>query len=132
MRNFKPSRVGHIHPTNEINNNQLQEKIMSQQIAQTILQQLGGQRKLIAFIGAYDIFALEEKGLSFKFKGSRKFNYCKIFLTPMDTYTLIFQKWNWKANSLKNETTFEDVYCEDLIPFFEETTGLYLSLFPRT
>ena len=100
----------------------------TKQIAQTILQQLGGMGRLMAMIGAYHFTVLEEKGLSFKFKGSCKFNYCKILLTPMDTYTVTFQKWNWKACSLQHETTFDDFYCDNLIPIFEETTGLFLSL----
>ncbi len=100
----------------------------TQQIAQTLLQQLGGQRKLTAMIGAYHFMALDEKGLSFKFEASRQFNYCKILLTPSDPYTITFQKWNWKTFSLQNEQSFSDVYCDNLIPIFEEATGLYLSL----
>ena len=101
----------------------------TKQIAGTILQQLGGQKKLTAIIGAYHFMGLEEGGITFKFKGSKKFNYCKILLTPMDTYTVTFQQWNWKTFSLQNEQSFDDIYCEALIPLFEKETGLYLSLF---
>ncbi|MGK7932388.1 MAG: hypothetical protein AB4041_13285 [Microcystaceae cyanobacterium] len=102
----------------------------TQQIAETILEQLGGQRKLIAMTRAYHFMALEEGGITFKFKGSQKFNYCKILLTPLDTYTVIFEKWNWKAFSLHKEQSFDDIYYDALIPLFEKETGLYLSLFP--
>lgn len=100
----------------------------TQQIADTIVHQLGGQRKLTGMIGACDFVVLEEGGVGFKFKGSRKLNYCNIILNPSDTYNVILQKWNWKDFLLKQEKSFHDVYCEGLVPLFEKETGLYLTL----
>lgn len=100
------------------------------QIAETIIQQMGGS-KLVAMVDAknFTYGAIEYDGfyqpyMIFQFAMSRKYKYCRVIYNQgADTY--IFQLLNRKSE-VKFE--LEDVYCEDLIPLFEEKTGLYLSL----
>lgn len=100
------------------------------EIANTIIQQMGG-RKLCAMIGAknFTYGAIEYDGfhqpyMIFQFAMSRKYKYCRVIYDQgRDTY--IFQLLNNKGE-VKFE--LEDVYCDDLIPLFEEKTGLYLYL----
>lgn len=100
------------------------------EIANTIIHQMGG-RKLCAMVGAknFTYGAIEYDGFSqpymiFQFAMSRKYKYCRVIYNQgADTY--IFQLLNNKAVV---KFDLADVYAEDLIPLFEEKTGLYLSL----
>lgn len=106
------------------------DKEYQQEIANTIIQQMG-RRKLCAMVGAknftygtIDYNGFEQPYMLFQFSLSRKYKYCRIIYNQgSDTY--IFQLLNNKS-----EVKFDlaDVYAEDLIPLFEEKTGLYLSL----
>ena len=103
------------------------------EIANTIIRQMGGAGRLKAMIGAKDIYALDS-GVQFRFMGSKKANKVKIDYTPDDLYTMTFIKvgrLNKKTFDIKVDTveTFEGIYNDQLKPIFEETTGLYLSLF---
>ena len=59
------------------------------QIAQTIQSQLGNG--CFFMLGASNLVAHDD-GLSFRFKGCRKANYCKVTLDASDTYTMEFLK----------------------------------------
>lgn len=106
------------------------DKEYQKQIADTIFQQMGGS-KLIAMVGAknfsygeieYDGF--KQPYVMFQFAMSRKYKYCRvIYEEGKDTY--VFQLLNNKGE-VKIDLT--DVYCDELIPLFEEKTGLYLYL----
>ena len=106
------------------------DKEYQQEIANTIIQQMGG-RKLCAMVGAknFTYGAIEYNGFSqpymlFQFAMSRKYKYCRVIYNQgADTY--IFQLLNSKAE-VKFE--LEDVYCDDLVSLFEEKTGLYIHL----
>ena len=106
------------------------DKEYQQEIANTIIQQMGG-RKLCAMVGAknftygtIDYNGFEQPYMLFQFSLSRKYKYCRIIYNQgSDTY--IFQLRNNKAVV---KFDLADVYAEDLIPLFEEKTGLYLSL----
>ena len=106
------------------------DKEYQQEIANTIIQQMGG-RKLCAMVGAknftygtIDYNGFEQPYMLFQFSLSRKYKYCRIIYNQgSDTY--IFQLLNNKA-VVKFNLAY--VYAEDLIPLFEEKTGLYLSL----
>ena len=101
-------------------------------IAQTIINQMGGGRRLQMMVGVTTFVALPSSsdqlgGLAFQFKGSRKANYLEVILCPDDTYTLKFCRYGLKQKqSIVKE--FESVYCDQLIETFENFTGLYLSL----
>jgi hypothetical protein len=99
-----------------------------QQIAQTIIHQLGGSGKLKAMVNARGFIALKS-GFQFKFSGSRKANGCKIiYNSGSDLYT--FELWQIYPNSnrFKKVYSLTDVYFDILIELFESYTGLYLHL----
>ena len=101
-----------------------------QQIAQTILLQLGGgSNRIKAMLGAYD-FSCLEKGVSFRFKMCRKTNYLEISLNGWDLYDLKFGKIKETKLGPKFEIVeeFKDAYAEDLSQIFESVTGLCLTL----
>ncbi len=95
------------------------------EVAQTILEQLGGGR-FVAMTGARDFFGTKDS-LTFKIgTNARGVNLVRILLEPSDTYRMEF--YRVKKSTADLLTAFDDVYWEDLQRFFSETTGLYTSL----
>ena len=96
-------------------------------IAEEILRQLGGNRKLSAMIAMNNVFFgmdyLNKGYLQFDFKGCRIASRVRIFLEHNDTYTLEFYT---KTGVLK--ATKKNVYNDNLIEKFQNYTKLYLSL----
>lgn len=96
---------------------------MSMQLAQTILNQLGG-RRFTMMTGAKNLVATEE-GLNFRLPSrfaKLGINVVKVTLTPMDVYDVEFGKlWGSKYTVLK---TVEGIYCNMLQKTFTEETGL--------
>ena len=92
-------------------------------IAQTILQQLGGN-KFIVMTGAKNFMDLGN-GLSFKLPSNfatNGINYVKVTLQPSDDYTVEFGKLRGvKYTALK---TVDGIYCDVLQDLFTRTTGL--------
>lgn len=98
---------------------------MSKQVAEIIVQQLGGFGKLKCMVAANN-FGTSGDNLSFKFKGSKIANYIKITLNSLDLYDVEFGKiWGHNYKVIKE---VNGVYNDQLIPIFENTTKLYLSL----
>lgn len=100
------------------------------QVHEIIMEQLN-YRRLAVMIGGWNpCYGTEKNGdkyFSFRFKAWRKLNYCKITLNyATDTYTVYFCKIY--GQKLLNEKTFNNIYCDQLIKVFEETTGLATSL----
>ena len=96
-------------------------------VAETIVEQMGGMNKISAMTGATN-FVNHGNGVSFKFKGSRKYNYFKCTLDKVrDLYDVTFSKVN-KWGEQKNEKTMAGIYWDQLKRIFEGETGLYLSL----
>jgi hypothetical protein len=93
------------------------------QLANTILNQLGGAGKLKMFTGARNFIALEN-GVSFRI-GNRKTNYVKIVLNSTDTYDVTFALL--RGGKLVNVREFEGIYNDGLKELFERETGMYLS-----
>jgi hypothetical protein len=94
-------------------------------IPNVILQQLGGQARLNAFLGVSNLFLSEYSlGFRFKAKGAKGINLVTVRLDPSDTYTVLFHRVNKNGAKLVQE--FNDVYCDDLVECVEQTTGLYL------
>ena len=95
-------------------------------IANTILQQLGGNR-FTAMTGSKN-FVDHGNALSFKFPKprGRKVNYLKIVLCEDDTYTMAFGY----IRGLKFTATppISNVYADMLQPIFTAETGLYTHL----
>lgn len=106
------------------------DKEYQRQIAETIVEQMGSSRLNVMVgaknfsYGAMEYDGFEQPYLMFQFALSRKYKYCRVIYNQgADTY--IFQLLNRKGEVKVN---VEDVFCEDLIPLFEEKTGLVLSL----
>ena len=97
---------------------------MSQQIARTIFEQMGGLGRLKAFVGGHT-FVSDGDSASFKFKGSKVANYMKVTLTPLDTYNVELGKIWGQKYTVKKE--LDNVYFDQLVSIFEDTTKLYLS-----
>ena len=98
---------------------------MTNQVAETILEQLGGAGKLKAMINAKN-FSGSDNSLTFRFSMNTKMNCVKIVLNAMDTYDLTFYKIKKFDFPVIEELT--DVYADNLISAIEDTTGLCLSL----
>ena len=96
-------------------------------VAATILAQLGGAGRLSAMIAASS-FSDHGDALSFKFKGSRKYNVCKVTLAADDTYTVALRHFNLRTLKDKNEIEFAGIYADRLKGLIEDETGLFLSL----
>lgn len=92
-------------------------------VAETILNQLGGMRKLSMFTGAKNFVALPN-GVSFKI-GNRSTNYVKITLNGKDLYDMEFALL--RGSKTTNLREFNDIYNDQLINIFEQQTGMYLS-----
>lgn len=97
------------------------------EIAKIILDQLGGQRRLVVMTGANNFIAVKN-GLSFKLK-SRIANYVKIVLNGNDLYDIEFQKLI--GTKSKKVAEYNDIYFDQLIPIVEKETGMYLKLFKK-
>lgn len=96
-------------------------------VANTIIRQMGGMGKLRAMVSASN-FVGDDNSVQFKFKGSRKFNICKVTLNALDLYTFELYHFNSRTYELKKKYELENVYWDMLKPVFEKETGLYLSL----
>jgi len=113
------------------------------EIANTIINQMGGGGKLRAMIGAKDIYALDA-GVQFAFKLCKKMNKCVVDLNQDDLYNVKFYKiphlnpnctpaaLDRYFKNVDKATTpvaeFENIYADQLNSVFESETGLYLSL----
>lgn len=95
-------------------------------VAMIIDQQLGGAMKDL-LIGTYHKYAIMD-GLQFKFRGSPVANFVEVKLQENDLYTMRFMKLSG-FTALEGET-FTDLYDDNLVSTFEETTKLFLSLHP--
>lgn len=108
-----------------LNNNKQIYKIMSQ-VAQTILQQLGGN-KFLAMTGAHNLGA-GENYLQMKLrKSNSKAQYLIITLMPNDTYKMEFVKLNRQLDRTIVKQ-YDDVYFDMLQKLFTEETGMYTKL----
>lgn len=96
-----------------------------QQIASTILQQLGGNR-FLAMTGAHSA-SIAVRGLSLKLpRNKSKAQYLHIMLDDDDTYTMKFMRM--RNFHLENVKEINGVYCDKMRSIFTETTGLETSL----
>jgi hypothetical protein len=101
----------------------------NQEIAQTILSQIGGQRRLVLMTGAKQFVAIES-GLQFKIGGGAKdgINCVRVTLTPMDEYNVEFLRV--RGMTCKTVAKHEGAHAEDLAPLFSKQTGFTLAI-PR-
>ena len=106
---------------------------MSYAVADTIYQQLGGNR-FKAMTGASS-FSGSANSLSFKLPASSTIDRIKgviVELTPDDTYTMRFLRvtGSFAKGNLGVETVkeYDGVYCDQLQDIFTQVTGLYTHL----
>lgn len=96
-------------------------------VATEILNQLGGNR-FIAMTGAKNFAYFDEDGecgLSFRLPSKfamNGINLVKIKLTFSDTYQVTFARV--RGAMVKEVSTFDNVYCDQLECLFNEQTGL--------
>lgn len=107
-----------------------------EQVVKTIIAQMGGYGRLKAMVGAktFTYSGLDNSvQMSFRFCGDRRHNVCRVrYNGGSDDYTVCFERLTHKKGECSpvftNRQEFQGVYCDQLIPIFEEVTGLYLSL----
>jgi hypothetical protein len=94
-------------------------------VGSTILQQMGGHRRITVMTGAKD-YQLSGNSVSFRFPNRRpsKGNHVRVALDQNDTYTVEFSKRN--KNGLTPVSVSYGIYADQLIAVFEKQTGLYL------
>lgn len=102
-----------------------------QQVAQTIYDQLGG-KKFSLITGSKNYRTIKDKaigtGITFTTppEPPNMISRVKIYLTPLDTYTMEF----YKGEILFSHKSM--VYVENMLDLFETMTSLYATLSPRT
>ena len=96
-------------------------------VAKTILDQMGGMRRLMMMIGARD-FVYGPKSISFRWpnKQRSKGNKLKVTLRGDDTYKVEFL--NVAKYNVKVVKKHEGIHAEDLVELFERQTGWYLRM----
>ena len=98
------------------------------QVAQTILQQLGGGR-FLTMTGAKNLVG-SENSLSMRINSvnadGRRVNVVSVTLDPSDTYTVTASYL--RAGKLTTVASVSDVYNDQLQETFTRLTGLYTSL----
>lgn len=95
-------------------------------VAQTILQQLGGNR-FILMTGAKDFVGCED-GLTFAIPLHNNINKINITLDVDDTYRMTFLKWRRAQLDEVIQYTVAGVYADQLQQIFTNQTGLYTRL----
>jgi hypothetical protein len=99
---------------------------MTKQVANTILQQLGGGSFCI-MVGAKFIASIKN-GVSFKImRNASKATHVRITLQPNYTYTVEFIMCRGTTMSTVKEV--ENVYGDQLVELFEQTTQLNTKLY---
>ena len=97
---------------------------MPKEIAQTILNQLGGH-KFIVMTGAKN-FVAKENGLTFRIPGKNfaksNINHVEVILKGDDTYTILFSRI--RAGKMIGVANEGGVYFDQLQAVFTEYTGL--------
>lgn len=112
--------------SNSIFDLSITQKQNKMQVAQTILQQLGGN-KFVAMTGSKNFIASENFLRMNLTRNKAKAKWLKITLNANDTYTMDFFTADKNFN-LTSKVKFEDVYCDQLCFLFTKATGLFTSL----
>lgn len=102
----------------------------SNQVAKTILKQLGGAGKIYAMLGKKTQLVSYPNALSMKFANRKtsKGNYVKVTLRPDDTYDMEFSSVTKGGLKVKKVKIYSGVMFDQLIPLFEKQTGLRIRL----
>jgi hypothetical protein len=97
------------------------------EVGQTILDQMGGMRRLNNMLGLTDL-AFLPNGVEFGWPNRQrsKGNFVRITLRPDDTYNVEFE--NISTRDRKPVKKYQMVYADQLGEIFEKQTGWYLRL----
>jgi len=111
-------------------NQEMVDRDIIKEQADTIIAQLGGYRRLAMMTGAknfvYGGTDNDEAYIQFRIgRNAKRINLVKITLNADDTYAMEFMWATVNAITVKAE--FSGVYNDTLKKIFESTTGLYLS-----
>lgn len=99
----------------------------NQEIAQIILEQLGG-RRFLGMTGAKDLVAVE-RGLRMRLPSNltkQRITHFTVTLNGNDTYKVEAHKV--RGIQSKEMARVDECYCDQLRDAFEDMTGLYTSL----
>lgn len=91
-------------------------------VADNLCDQLGGMT--FRLLGAYHLVG-DDKGLTFKFRGSRKANCVRIKLNALDLYDVEFLRYLPKKFELHDVSAHQNVPVDALHDLIENVTGLY-------
>jgi hypothetical protein len=109
---------------------QLKQRRRKMKIAETILNQIGGNR-FLAMTGAKNLIA-HENGLAFKLpkQAKNKINYIKITLNDLDLYDVEYGNIKMKKYDFTYTVKKEayGLYFDQLEDNFTQNTGLYTRL----
>lgn len=117
-------KVPNCVPRNESVYRRNNANVLSESVANTILQQLGG-KKFIAMTGAKN-FVDGGSYLTFRFPRSNGVNFAKIILNSMDVYEIEF--YYISGDTVKLKYRIDGVYSDMLQSIFTKYTGLYTHL----
>jgi hypothetical protein len=96
------------------------------QVAQTILQQLGG--KMFTLMTGSNNFVASQNSIRMNLKGNKaKAKWLQITLNSMDTYDMMFFSADKDLN-IKVKAEKKNIYCDQLQDIFTQITGLYTRL----
>ena len=123
---FSNFRKGSKHKAKNGTSVSDEEKKRDIEVANTILQQIGGMGALKMMTGAYNFIALKN-GVSFRIKNQRA-NYIKIMLTSMDLYDVEIGRIRGFKYTIVEKA--EGLYFDQLKGFIEKVTGMTLTV-PR-
>jgi hypothetical protein len=98
-----------------------------------LTQSNNGSGRLRMMTGANNFAkSMEESFIQFTFKGSKNYNWARLGLNGMDEYVLILGKKNTMNAYMKGKPFLSAIKTglplENMKAYFEEETGLYLSL----
>lgn len=96
-------------------------------VAQTILNQLGGAGVLTSMIGAKSFLGAEDY-LQFRWsaKARNKANSVTVSLKPDDTYIVAF--WSIRGRNMVPLSSHDGIHASSLVRLFQDETGLYIKL----
>lgn len=106
------------------------------EIANTILNQMGGMGRIQAFIGAR-YFAIVNNGIVFGFPHRLRSKPNEMTITldrGRDLYNIQFARVVFKRGYIvgkKELKSFDGIFCDQLMDIFEQETDLFLTFNPR-
>jgi len=101
---------------------------MDKQVAETILQQLGGNKFRVMTGASRFTTGGDGRWLGFKIgRNATQCNWVHVQLNAKDLYDITFSRM--AAGKVKTLQVYNDIYNDQLVPIFEQYTGMYTKLF---